>query len=55
MLISVDKKTEDVLISEILVDQRGEKGLAAFFVHVCAGVIRVNLGDIKGTALCVSL
>lgn len=50
--VSMDQETEDVLISEILVSQRGE-GLAVCFVHVCAGLIRVNLGDNKGTALCL--
>lgn len=31
-LLSVDQETEDVLISEILVSQRGERGLAVCFV-----------------------
>lgn len=28
------------------------KGLAVCFVHVCAGVLCINLGENKGTALC---
>lgn len=48
--VSVDQKTEDGCISEILVSQRGEE-LTVCFGHVWSGVIGVNLGDNKGTAL----
>lgn len=45
----VEQDSEDMLMLEILVSQRGEKGFSCLFCHVCVGVRCVNLGDSKGS------